>query len=106
MAPVKKPPHKLGRQYLREWRLSKRPELTQAKVADALDIDQSVISRLETGKTPYEQIMLERLAKLYGCEPADLIHGPPGGNQYGAGRANRTAAALALLDALRAALKD
>ena len=78
MAPVKKPPHKLGRQYLREWRLSKRPELTQAKVADALDIDQSVISRLETGKTPYEQIMLERLAKLYGCEPADLIHGPPG----------------------------
>ena len=34
------------------------------------------MSQLERGLLPYNQRILEPLAKLYGCSPGDLIRAP------------------------------
>ncbi len=57
--------------FLRAWRDYRK--LTQAKAADSLGIDQSTLSRIERGQTPYDQDFLEKAAYIYMCEPADLI---------------------------------
>ena len=36
------------------------------------------VSRIEAGKTPYDQDILEHAAEVFGCSPADLLSGPPG----------------------------
>ncbi len=71
MPPVPKPKHKRSKHFLREWR--KFREKSQAQIAEAIEVDQSTISNVENGKTPYDQDLLERLALLYGCDPEDLI---------------------------------
>lgn len=68
-----------GHSYLREWRHKR--ELTQAQVLDRLAImdDPNLpktgasLSRLEGGKQPYSQRVLEALAEIYEVSPADLI---------------------------------
>jgi transcriptional regulator with XRE-family HTH domain len=65
--------------YLKEWR--KFRHLTQEQVLDRLAIvDDPMIprtgaslSRLENGKQVYSQRILEALADIYQCDPADLI---------------------------------
>lgn len=76
MAQVKKTPHKRDRHFIKEWLASigKRQE----DVADELGVSQSAISRLLSRKAPYNQDVLERLARRYGWTPADLLRGPPG----------------------------
>jgi transcriptional regulator with XRE-family HTH domain len=59
------------RTYLREWR--EHRGLTQVAAAERLGIDQSTLSRIERGETPYDQDFLEKAAFAYLCEPADLI---------------------------------
>lgn len=65
--------------FFREWR--KKRELTLEQVADRLAvmedplIPQSVgsLSRVEKGQQPYNQRIVEALAKVYGCEPDELL---------------------------------
>lgn len=71
MAPVKKPPHKRAKHYLRQWRDFR--ELTQDQAADRAEIDRSSLSKIERGEVPYNQDLLERLSLAYGCDPSDLL---------------------------------
>lgn len=57
--------------FLREWRQRRAKTLVQ--VADHLQMTHGQLSRIERGLSPYNQSLLEELADLYGCEPADLI---------------------------------
>ncbi|UXN69929.1 helix-turn-helix domain-containing protein [Devosia neptuniae] len=63
------------RHFIREWRTYRG--LTQEMLAERLDISKASLSRLETGKQPYTQDMLEALAEALMCEPADLIMRDP-----------------------------
>ncbi len=71
MAPLPKSPRKRLTTYLREWREFRGKN--QIDVAEAIGVKQSTLSRAETGKTPYDQDLLEKLALQYGCDPADLL---------------------------------
>lgn len=57
--------------YLREWREYRNMTLEQ--VAEALDITAGAVSQVELGKNNYTRAMLEFLADLYNCTPADLL---------------------------------
>jgi transcriptional regulator with XRE-family HTH domain len=63
--------------FIRAWR--KHRELTLAQLADRLSVELEVeisegqLSRIERGETPYSQDILEALAHVLRCEPADLI---------------------------------
>lgn len=69
--------------YLRKWR--KFRQLTQMQVLDRLAVMEdellpktgASLSRLENGKQPYSQRVLEALSDIYQCEPADLIGRDP-----------------------------
>lgn len=62
--------------YLREWRRLK-PGRTLEQVAGELRISQPQLGRIERGDQPYNQDLLEALAELYGCSPADLLMRDP-----------------------------
>ena len=57
--------------YIYEWR--KHRGLTLEKLAAAIDSTHATVSRIERGKMPYNQGMLERLAKALDTDPASLI---------------------------------
>ena len=57
--------------FLREWR--KHRGVTQDQLAERLDVDRSIISKVETGKLDYHQHFLEAAAEALACEPADLL---------------------------------
>ncbi len=57
--------------YLREWRERRGKTLVQA--AEYLHMTHGTLSKIERGKVPYNQRLLEALAEYYECEPADLI---------------------------------
>jgi transcriptional regulator with XRE-family HTH domain len=65
--------------YLREWR--SKTGLTQHQVVARLEgfedphIPRTTasLSRLENGKQPYSERVLNALADIYGCEPYELI---------------------------------
>lgn len=61
----------MGAHFLREWR--KRAGKTLEAVAEELRMSHSQLSRIERGKQPYNQELLERLADLYRCEVVDLL---------------------------------
>lgn len=67
--------------FIRAWR--KHRDLTLAQLADRLqielevDISEGQLSRIERGETPYSQDILEALAQVLRCEPADLIMRDP-----------------------------
>ena len=75
---IDRPPH-----YLREWR--KHRSLTQEQVIDRLIAQDNAqlpqtsasLSRLETGKQPYGERILEALAEIYQCKPWELIGRTP-----------------------------
>jgi len=77
MPPVKKSKSDRGRHFLREWRVYRKGstgrKLTIEHVAGLIDVDHSTISRVERGESPYDEDLLQKLALVYGCEPADLI---------------------------------
>lgn len=64
-----------ARHYIREWRLHRA--LTQEQLAGRLDTSKTTISRIEAGKQPYTQDVLEALAEALGCGPADLLMRDP-----------------------------
>ena len=65
--------------YLLEWR--KRAGLTQSQVVARLQGFEdpllprttASLSRLENGKQPYSERVLNALADIYGCEPYELL---------------------------------
>ena len=69
--------------YLKEWRKHRR--YTQDQVIDRLVIlddpllptTAESLSRLENGKQPYSQRIVEALADIYQCEPDHLIGRDP-----------------------------
>lgn len=62
------------RNYLREWR--KAADMTQQSVADALKTSKPHVSRLEASKRALTTDWMERFARLFGCEPGDLLRHP------------------------------
>lgn len=71
MARKAQPKPRRGRTYLKQWREFRQK--TQEQAAPLLGIDQSTLSRLERGISPYDQDFLEKAAFVYMCEPQDLI---------------------------------
>jgi transcriptional regulator with XRE-family HTH domain len=67
------------RHFIREWR--KHRQLTQAQLAERLGIDQSYVTKIETGKRRYDQMFLEAAALELRCSPADLIMRDPSAPQ-------------------------
>jgi transcriptional regulator with XRE-family HTH domain len=67
--------------YIRAWR--KHRGLTLSKLAERLKVElelrisEGQLSRIERGETPYSQDILEALAAVMRCEPADLIMRDP-----------------------------
>lgn len=59
------------RHFLKAWR--SHADLTQGQVAEQIGYERSYYSRIENGKRGYDQEILEKLAVVYRCEPADLI---------------------------------
>lgn len=57
--------------FMRQWRLYRGKTLVQ--VAEELHVTHGYLSKVERGKQPYNQELLERLADLYGCGPVDLL---------------------------------
>ena len=62
---------RLGQTYLRQWRQHRGETLVGAGAK--LGLSHGQLSRIERGKQPYSQDLLEGAAELYGCEPADLL---------------------------------
>lgn len=60
---------------IREWRLHRK--MTQEALAHAVGITTSHVSMLETGKRPYSQEILERIAKVLKTDPASLLSRAP-----------------------------
>jgi transcriptional regulator with XRE-family HTH domain len=77
--PHPKPPRRPT--FIRSWR--KHRGLTLAQLADRLateleiDISEGQLSRIERGETPYSQDILEAVAAVLRCEPADLLMRDP-----------------------------
>ncbi len=57
--------------FMRQWRQHRGKTLVQ--VAEELHITHGYLSKVERGKQPYNQELLERLAEIYRCEPVDLL---------------------------------
>ena len=57
--------------FLREWR--NKAGKTLEAVAEHLHMSHSQLSRIERGKQPYNQELLEALADLYMCDVVDLL---------------------------------
>ncbi len=57
--------------YIREWRLFS--DMTLEQLGDRINLTHATLSRIERGKTAYTQQVLERLAEVLSCQPADLI---------------------------------
>jgi transcriptional regulator with XRE-family HTH domain len=69
----KRLPHSRGhvRHFFREWRDFRN--LSQERAADRIGIDRSHLSKIESGKSEYNQAFLEKAADAYLCDPADLL---------------------------------
>ena len=62
--------------HLRAWRDFRG--LSQETLAARVNSTAATISRLENGRQPYTQPLLEALAEALDCNPADIIMRPPG----------------------------
>lgn len=71
MPPIKRPSRARQRTFFAEWREFRG--LKQYEAAEKIDVDPSTLSRLEAGKIPYDQDILERMAQAFGCDPEDLL---------------------------------
>lgn len=71
--PTKKPNRAT---YIREWR--KHRKMTLEQVARQIGMTTSNLSKTERGENAYTQPVLEALAEVLRCSPADLITRRPG----------------------------
>jgi len=75
MAPVPKPKRARTKHYFREWR--DKAGLTQEQAMGRLGWSQSKISRIESGRTPYNQDDLAAAAEAYATTETALIEVNP-----------------------------
>jgi len=61
--------------YFAAWR--KKKKMTLREVAKHMEIDPTAISRLERGVSPYDQIHLQQMSRLYGVSVPDLLYSDP-----------------------------
>ena len=61
--------------FIREWRQHRG--LSQAALADAIEIDRTYLNKIERGKRRYVPTVLEAMAATLGCRPGDLISRHP-----------------------------
>ncbi len=73
--PTPSKPKEYRRTNLRAWRLFRR--LTQEQAAERIGIDYTTLGRIERGRVPYSQGLLEAAALAYDCEPWDLLNRDP-----------------------------
>lgn len=71
MPSVPKPKRARTKHYFAEWREYRG--LTQERAIERLGWSQSKISRIESGKTPYNEDDLAAAAIAYDCSPIDLL---------------------------------
>lgn len=71
MAPVNKPKRKRQKHFFKEWR--EKLDITQETAINRLSWTQSKLSRIENGKTPYDQDDLEMLEEAYGISKESLL---------------------------------
>lgn len=50
-----------------------RAKLSQRAVGEHMEVDHTTVGRWENDETPVTMEIIEKLAKLYGCHPAELI---------------------------------
>lgn len=53
--------------------LRKRQRLTQAQVAESMNVEKETVSRIETGVISPSLARLRQIADVLGCTPADLF---------------------------------
>jgi transcriptional regulator with XRE-family HTH domain len=70
-----KKPTPRNRIYMREWRENRG--LTMDQMEALIGLSKGSLSRIESGKTPYYQDVIEVYADTLGCTPADLISRSP-----------------------------
>lgn len=75
MPAVKRPKRVRRRTFLREWRQYRRMTLEQ--VAARISYHYTNLVRIEAGTVQYTQDLLEQLAEVYLCSPADLLSHSP-----------------------------
>jgi transcriptional regulator with XRE-family HTH domain len=75
MARVKRPPHKRGTHYIRQWRECKH--VTQEQLAEMLEVDRTTVGKIENHKLPYNQDYLERVSLALGVDIEDLVSVDP-----------------------------
>ena len=63
------------RHFVREWRKAKG--WSQVELAERAQVTQSMVSRVESGKQPYDADFLEQVALAMNVTPADLIMRDP-----------------------------
>lgn len=76
MARKGKSSRRLGKHFLREWRVYR--ELTQEQAAGRLDVDRSMLSKIENYRAQYTQELLEKASIAYDCTVEDLLAVNPG----------------------------
>lgn len=70
---AKKPKH--PGHFIREWRKAK--DFTLERLAERIGTTHATLSRIERGKVPYSQSLLETLAEALSTTPASLIMRDP-----------------------------
>lgn len=75
MAKLERNPKWAKPHYLRAWREYRGKSLDE--VAEAIGATVGGIAKVERGENAYTQAMLEAIAHVLNCEPADLLAGPP-----------------------------
>ena len=78
MKPILRNTRPLRRTFFRQWR--EKAGLTQEQAAERLAVsldrpnfDRSLLSKIESAKSPYTQRILEAAAEAYGCQPEDIL---------------------------------
>lgn len=71
MPSVPKPKRARTKHYFAEWREYRG--LTQERAIERLGWSQSKLSRIESGRTPYNEDDLAAAAQAYDCLPTDII---------------------------------
>ena len=63
----------MGKNQLRLKELRTESRLTQEQLANYLDVDQSLITKLENGTRSLNVTLLEKLCNLFGCSDSYLL---------------------------------
>lgn len=74
-APAREPAMVYRKTFVREWR--EHRGMTLEQLAERAGTTHATLSRLERGKQPYGQALLEAIAKVLGTDVPSLIRGGP-----------------------------